>query len=223
MPPIIVDVFVCLDDLAVKGHRRPGVRRRHGDDGVDRVRLVVGHDEHCPRNNSSHRVAQHYHRGRVGKIRVSVGNARIEVEREDVANRLIEVFGLVEEGLPVERRDIFIEIDGEEVEASDAGVVCLGVMLQDIVEVVCCLRGNGSDLLVAPGIARNEENGDSSYLRAVDVSSGLAKVLGIHIPRHRMGDPNPCVMVNSLFAIHVQRIFACETGVFRIELVELGV
>lgn len=44
-------------------------------------------------------------------------------------NCFIEVFGLVEEGLFVECCDIFIEIDGEEVEVFDVGVVCFGVML----------------------------------------------------------------------------------------------
>lgn len=88
----------------------------------------------------------------------------IRVEREDIANSFVEVFGLVKQGLAVEGGNVFVEIDCKEVEAPNSGVQCRIVVLKIVMEEVCCLGCNRTDLLIAPCVARNKENGDSTKL-----------------------------------------------------------
>ena len=165
MSPVVVDVFVCLHDLAVERYRGSGVGSGHGDDGVDRVGLVVGHDQHGPRDDSAHGVSQDDDRCRIGQVGVSVGCSWVEVQREDVANGFVEILSLVEEGLAMEGGDVLVEVDGEEVQASCASLDRSLVMLQDVVEIIGCFCGDWSDLLVASGVAGDEQDGDAPDLR----------------------------------------------------------
>lgn len=80
------------------------------------------------------------------------------IERKYVGDCLIEVLGLIQQGLSVEGSDVFIEIDGEEVEWSLAGKSSLIIVLQDVVIVVSGFCSKRSNLLVAAGIAWNEED-----------------------------------------------------------------
>lgn len=64
----------------------------------------------------------------------------------------------------MESCDVFVEVDCEEVQASGTGLDRGLVMLQDVVEVIGGFCGNGSDLLVAPGVSGDEQNGDSPDL-----------------------------------------------------------
>ena len=57
--------------------------------------------------------------------------------------------------------NIFIEIDGEEIERAFASEPSLIVLLQDVVEVDSGFRSKWPYLLVAACIARNEKNWDS--------------------------------------------------------------
>jgi hypothetical protein len=71
----------------------------------------------------------------------------------------------------VKGRDVFVEIDGEEVQAADSRLNRRLVLMEYVVEIICRFGGNGPDLLVAASVARNEENGDTFDLG--DVSREL--------------------------------------------------
>lgn len=58
-------------------------------------------------------------------------------------------------------RDIFIEVDGEEVEIPDTRVEGSSVVLKLMVEVVGGFSSYRADLFVAPSVAWNEKNGNS--------------------------------------------------------------
>jgi hypothetical protein len=65
----------------------------------------------------------------------------------------------------VERCDILVEVNGEEVEASGTGLDGGLIVLQDVVKIIRGFGGNGPDLFVAPGVAGNEQDRDSPDLR----------------------------------------------------------
>lgn len=88
-PPVFVDLVIYLDNLAVKGDRGPSMRRGHGNYGVDRVRLVVGLDEHRSRDDATHGVADDDDRGGVGEARVATGSLRIRIEGEDISDGFV--------------------------------------------------------------------------------------------------------------------------------------
>ena len=97
--------------------------------------------------------------GRIGKIGIPLRHTRVEIQRKDVTNSFIQVFGLVQHRLAVEGRKVLIEVHREEVKALDARFQDRFVVLKNIMEIVCCFGGDRSDLLIAPGIARDEEDG----------------------------------------------------------------
>lgn len=103
-------------------------------------------------------MAENNHGGRVGKIGISFGSSGIEIQREYISYRLIQELGLVKQCLAMERRDVLVKIDCEEIETS--GTVSDGrlVVLEDFVEVIGSFRCDGSNLLVAASIARDKED-----------------------------------------------------------------
>lgn len=105
-------------------------------------------------------------------MRVARASLRLSIERKDVADGLVEVFGLVKQCLAMKRSDVLVEVDGEEIKAPDAGLELASVVLKIIMEIVGRLRSNWSDLLVASGIARDEENRDTTQLVAVECELG---------------------------------------------------
>lgn len=64
----------------------------------------------------------------------------------------------------MEGRDVFVEIDSEEVQVPNARVDGRSVVLKIVVEIVGGFGSYWANLLVAPSIARNEKYGDSLHL-----------------------------------------------------------
>lgn len=94
--PVIVDLLVGLDDVRFERHRWFGVGRRHCDDGVDRISLVIRHGESCARNDSTHGVTDKDHGTGIGKLWVSAGASGIVVEGENIRYGFVHIFGLVQ-------------------------------------------------------------------------------------------------------------------------------
>ena len=67
----------------------------------------------------------------------------------------------------MEGGDVLVEVDGEEVQASGAGLDRGLVVLQDVVEIIGRFCGDGPDLLVASGVAGDEQDGDAPDLATV--------------------------------------------------------
>jgi hypothetical protein len=68
-------------------------------------------------------------------------------------------------------RNVFIEIDSKEVQVSDACFDRGAIMLQFVIEVVGGLGSDRPDLFIAPGIARDKEDGDTAKLRGISGAS----------------------------------------------------
>ena len=117
----------------------------------------------------------------------------------------------------MESRDILVEVDREEVETAGAAVDGGFVVLHHIVEVVGSLRGDGPNLLVASGVARDKKNG---YPFELDTAL-LASRYGLRGPSlEEHGQTYLGIVVDALLPIQIQRVFAGESGVLRIEVVE---
>lgn len=140
------------------------MRRRHSYNRVDGVGLIVSLDKHCSCDYTAHGVAKNYDRGRVWEVAVASLTLRVRVERKDVANSLVQVFGLIKQRLAMKGGDIFIEIDCKEVKTSDPAIKCCTIMLKVVMEVIGRLGRDGTDLLVATGITRDKENGNTTQL-----------------------------------------------------------
>ena len=165
LPPVVVDAGVGPDDLAVECDWRAGVGRGDGEDGVDRVGLVVGHREHRPCHDAAHRVSDQDDRGRIREASGSHRPLRVMVQRQDEGDRLVEVFGLVQQSLAVEGRDVLIEVDREEIEAAGPGIERGRIEPNDLLEILGGLGGDGPNLLVAPRVAWYEEDRNTFDLR----------------------------------------------------------
>jgi hypothetical protein len=83
---------------------------------------------------------------------------RIRVEREDVADCLVQVISLIEEGLAMECRDILVEVHSEEIEVPDPGIDRDPIVSELTVKIIGGFGCNWADLLIAPGVARYKEN-----------------------------------------------------------------
>ena len=77
--PVIVDLLVGLDDVRFERHGWFCVGRGHGDDGVDRIGLVIRHGERCARDDSTHGVADKDHGTGIGKLGVPAGASGIVI------------------------------------------------------------------------------------------------------------------------------------------------
>ena len=92
------------------------MRGRHGDNGVYRIRLVVGRRKDGSGDNATHGMTNENDRARVWKPRVSPGSAWVVVQRKYVSHGFVDVISLVEHCLPVESSKVFVEVDRGKVE-----------------------------------------------------------------------------------------------------------
>jgi hypothetical protein len=67
----------------------------------------------------------------------------------------------------MERGNIFVEVDREEVQVSDARLVAKGTLSGLLLKIVGCIGSDGSDLFVTPGISWDEKNRNTSKLDIV--------------------------------------------------------
>lgn len=158
-------------------------------------------------------MAKNNHGGRVGKVGVSVGSSRVEIEREYISYRLIQELGLIKQRLAMESRDILIEVDSKKVKTSGAVLDSRLVVLENFVEVIGSFCCDGPNLLVAARIA-----GDKEDRNTFDLQDGLAKSKGSQV-----GEPYLDIIINALLAIQVKRVLAREACVLGVEVVEPGV
>ncbi len=70
-PPIFVYLIVNLNNLPIKSDWRAGVRRRHCNDGIDRVGLIVRLHKHSASNDTAHGVPDQDDRRGIGQIGVA--------------------------------------------------------------------------------------------------------------------------------------------------------
>jgi hypothetical protein len=96
----------------------------------------------------------------------------------------------------VEGGDVLVEVDGEEVQAPGTGLDCVLVMLQDVVEVIGRFGGNGSDLLVASGVAGDEQDGDAPDLATISQQQPRRQQKAVRAA-------NLCVVIDPLFTVQV--------------------
>lgn len=54
LAPVVIDIVIYLDNLAVEGDRRARMRGGHGYYRVDGICLVVGHCEHGAGHDAAH-------------------------------------------------------------------------------------------------------------------------------------------------------------------------
>lgn len=62
------------------------------------------------------------------------------VEREDIGDGIVEVFGLIKECLAMESGEVFVKVGGEEINACRPCFQCLFVMLNGVVIILNSLR-----------------------------------------------------------------------------------
>lgn len=136
--PVVIDLLVGVNDVRIEGDGRFGVGRGHGDDGIDRIGLVVGHGQCGTGDDATHRVSDENHRAGIGEFGVPSGSLGVVVEGENVSDCLVHVLRLVKEGLAVERSHILVEVDHEEIQAPGTGLDALLVVTDDIVKVPRC-------------------------------------------------------------------------------------
>lgn len=136
--PVVIDLLVGVNDVRIEGDGRFGVGRGHGDDGINRIGLVVGHGQCGTGDDATHRVSDENHRAGIGEFGVPSGSLGVVVEGENVSDCLVHVLRLVKEGLAVERSHILVEVDHEEIQAPGTGLDALLVVTDDIVKVPRC-------------------------------------------------------------------------------------
>lgn len=106
---------------------------------------------------------------------------------------------------------ILVEIDCKEVDISSTSIDCSRIVLQDIVEIGSGFCRNGPDLLVAASIPRYKKNRNSFDLfDSPSVLSGPLAVIAYL-----------SILIYHPFSVQINRIFACKTSMFRIEVGEL--
>ena len=121
---------------------------------------------------------------------------RVVVEGQNVSDGIVEVVGLIKQGLTVKGSDILVEVGEEEVESPLARSQRMSVVLQDVVEMARSVGSKRSSLLVAASIAGYEEDRDA-------LDSGLE--------------------IDAAFSVQVQGVLAGKAGVFGVKVVEFGV
>ena len=89
------------------------------------------------------------------------------IEREDVCNGIVEIFGLVQKCLAVKSGEVFIEIHREEINAGGSILQRLGILSDRIVIVLGRLGGQRSNLLIASSIPRYEQHRNPFHLGTV--------------------------------------------------------
>lgn len=117
----------------------------------------------------------------------------------------------------MESGNVFVEVYREEVEALGTSLERRMVVLHNFVPIIRSFGGNRSNLLVAPSIARDEEDRNPSQLQARSAcffapimrSIGRVAYLGI--------------VINALFPVQIERVFAGKSRVLSIEVIELGI
>ena len=92
---------------------------------------------------------------------VSRDSLRVGVERQDVTDDFIEIFGLVEQGLAMKCGDVLVKIHSKEIETADPRLLGSRITSKVLLKIVGSFRGDGSNLLIASSISGNEENGNS--------------------------------------------------------------
>lgn len=140
------------------------MRCGHGDDGIHRVGLIIGHGQDCPSNNSAHRVTYQYDRHWVWQIGISSSSVGVMVQRQYVGQRVVDVFCLVEDGLSMESSHVFIKVCHEEIQAPGTDLDAVLVMLQYIMKVQGGFGSKRPALSVASCVSREEENRNSFEL-----------------------------------------------------------
>jgi hypothetical protein len=68
----------------------------------------------------------------IRELRVPSGPLRVMVERQDVCDRFIDIFGLVKEGLTMKGSHILVEIDHEKVQAPGSTTETLLIMAHNL-------------------------------------------------------------------------------------------
>ena len=112
--------------------------------------------EYGSSNYSAHRVSQNDDGRRIGEVLVSGNTVGVRVEGKYVAHNLVQILCLVEECLSVESSYVFIEVDGEEIEASNTSIGSRYIMLDVMMTVICSFGSYRSNLFVASRIAWDE-------------------------------------------------------------------
>lgn len=87
------------------------------------------------------------------------------VKRQYVGNGIIQVLRLIQYGLTMKSGEVFIEVDGEEIQTCHAFFQSLGILLYTIVVVRGCFKGQASRLFVASCITWYEQDRDTLDLR----------------------------------------------------------
>jgi hypothetical protein len=88
------------------------------------------------------------------------------IKGQYVCNGVVEILGLIQDGLAVEGGEFFVEVDGEEVERELLGAV-VDIMIGCAIAKVFGFGCERAYLLVATCVAGNEENRNSFYLYMV--------------------------------------------------------
>lgn len=109
--------------------------------------------------------------------------------------------------------EIFIEIDGEEIQACDALFQSLAILLYTVMVVRGCFEGQASRLFVTSCITWYEQNRDTLDLRRVSAYRNRT----YHIESHLW------VFVKTAFSVQVEIVFAGKTRMLVIEVGELDV
>lgn len=89
------------------------------------------------------------------------------VQREYVCYSLVQVLRLIQQGLSVKGRDIFVEVGSEKIEIPYPGLESCRVLLNVVMKVPGSLGSEWPNLLVAPCIASNKQNWNTLDLLTV--------------------------------------------------------